>query len=134
MKAILTLLVAVAFVVSPLISEPFTGFRADQLPIAQVDPPVQPAGYAFAIWGLLYLWLLVSAVYGVIKRRDDPDCSACYNDACPYQRSVMVSDTYRALCRVVDGGVLGMCGICRGGLWHRSQSIRLGDDCYRGRF
>jgi len=72
MRAILTLAATVAFVISPLVSEPFSGFRADQLPIAQIDPPVQPAGYAFAIWGVIYLWLMVSAIYGVAKRREDP--------------------------------------------------------------
>ena len=45
------------------------GFTADQLPYPQIDPPVQPAGYAFAIWGLIYSWLVVSAVFGVWKRR-----------------------------------------------------------------
>jgi hypothetical protein len=73
MKAILTLILAIAFVLSPALSEPFSGFRPDQLPIPQVDPPVQPAGYAFAIWGLIYLWLIASAVFGVMKRRDDAD-------------------------------------------------------------
>ena len=47
------------------------GFTADQLPYPQIDPPVQPAGYAFAIWGLIYSWLVVSAVFGVWKRRSD---------------------------------------------------------------
>ncbi|WP_420863805.1 hypothetical protein [Algirhabdus cladophorae] len=72
MKAILTLIVTVAFVLSPLLSGPFSGFRPDQLPIAQINPPVEPEGYAFAIWGLIYVWLLVSACYGLAKRRDDP--------------------------------------------------------------
>lgn len=27
----------------------------------QVDPPVQPAGWAFSIWSEIYLWLIVSA-------------------------------------------------------------------------
>lgn len=72
MRAILTLAVTVAFVLSPILSGPFAGFRADQLPIAQINAPVQPAGYAFAIWGVIYVWLLVSASFGVFKRRDDP--------------------------------------------------------------
>jgi hypothetical protein len=70
--AILTLALTATFVLSPLVTEPFSGFRADQLPVPQIDPPVQPAGYAFAIWGLIYGWLVVSAVYGLIKRGDDP--------------------------------------------------------------
>ena len=67
-RAILTLIVTLTFVVSPALTDPFSGFRADQLPIPQIDPPVQPAGYAFAIWGLIYGWLVVSAVYGLWKR------------------------------------------------------------------
>lgn len=71
--AILTLILTLTFVISPALTDPFSGFRADQLPIPQIDPPVQPAGYAFAIWGLIYAWLVVSAVYGIWKRADAPD-------------------------------------------------------------
>ena len=71
--AFLTLLLTLAFVASPFFTEPFSGFRADQLPIPQIDPPVQPEGYAFAIWGLIYAWLVVSAVYGAWARVDAAD-------------------------------------------------------------
>ncbi|MDG1376547.1 MAG: hypothetical protein P8P56_05920 [Yoonia sp.] len=67
----LTLILTTTFVVSPAFTDPFMGFTADQLPIPQIDPPVQPAGYAFAIWGLIYGWLIVSAVFGVWRRADD---------------------------------------------------------------
>lgn len=70
--AYLTLALSVAFAASPLFSGDFSGFSADQLPVPQINPPVQPAGYAFAIWGPIYLWLIVSAVYGVITHADDP--------------------------------------------------------------
>ncbi len=70
--ALFTLILTLTFVVSPLVTSPFSGFRADQLPIPQIEPPVQPAGYAFAIWGLIYAWLVVSAVFGIWKRADDP--------------------------------------------------------------
>lgn len=76
MKAIFTVTAAMAFVLSPLASDGFNGFRADQFPIPQVDPPVQPAGYAFSIWGVIYLWLLASAVYGLLQRHSDPDWDA----------------------------------------------------------
>jgi hypothetical protein len=71
LKAILTLLAAVAFLLSPVLSSGFNGFSAGQFPIPQVDPPVQPAGYAFSIWGLIYLALLAGAFYGLFKRADD---------------------------------------------------------------
>ncbi|MGJ8588011.1 MAG: hypothetical protein ACSHXW_07640 [Yoonia sp.] len=69
--ALLTLIFSVTFVVSPAFTSPFSGFREDQLPIPQIDPPVQPEGYAFAIWGLIYAWLVVSAIFGIIKHADD---------------------------------------------------------------
>lgn len=69
--ALLTFVFTVTFVVSPAFTSPFSGFRADQLPFPQIEPPIQPAGYAFAIWGLIYGWLIVSAVFGVWKRPSD---------------------------------------------------------------
>ena len=35
----------------------------------RVSPPAQPAGYAFAIWGLIDIWLLVSAGAGLFTAR-----------------------------------------------------------------
>ncbi|MFW5825458.1 MAG: hypothetical protein ACOCVV_10895, partial [Marinobacter sp.] len=32
---------------------------------------MQPAGYAFGIWGLIYVWLLVSAGVGLFLRAKD---------------------------------------------------------------
>ena len=51
----------------------FDGFDGQQLPIPQDDPPIQPAGWAFSIWTVIYLGLLASAVYGLWRRADDPD-------------------------------------------------------------
>lgn len=75
-KAVLTLLAAIAFLLSPWFSAGFNGFSPEQFPIPQIDPPVQPAGYAFSIWGLIYLALLVSAVFGVVRRAQDPGWEA----------------------------------------------------------
>lgn len=71
--AVAVLVTAIAFGLSPLLVPDFGGFDADAFPIPQDDPPVQPSGYAFAIWGLIYLWLAVSAVFGLIARRDAVD-------------------------------------------------------------
>lgn len=71
--SLLTLLAALAFALSPLLSTGFNGFAPDQFPIPQDNPPVQPAGYAFSIWGLIYLWLIAGAIYGVWDRATDPD-------------------------------------------------------------
>lgn len=69
--AILTL--SIAFAISPAFAPPFSGFTESQLPNPQINPPTQPAGYAFAIWGVVYLWLIVSAVFGAWKRAEAED-------------------------------------------------------------
>ncbi len=69
----LVLLTGLAFAVSPWLVPGFNGFEPDQFPVPQDNPPVQPAGYAFAIWGVIYVWLLVSAVFGLVSRADAPD-------------------------------------------------------------
>lgn len=74
--AFIVLLLTLAFVLSPFWVPGFGGFDADQFPVPQTDPPVQPEGYAFSIWGVIYLWLVVSAGYGVWKRADDPEWAA----------------------------------------------------------
>ncbi|HEY9037626.1 MAG TPA: TspO/MBR family protein [Roseovarius sp.] len=68
---VLVLLAALAFALSPLLAPGFGGFEANQFPVPQVDPPVQPAGYAFGIWGVIYLWLIIGAAYGVWKTSGD---------------------------------------------------------------
>lgn len=70
------LLLALAFAASPLWVPDFGGFDADQFPVPQEDPPVQPEGYAFAIWGVIYLWLIVGAGFGAWKRWADPAWAA----------------------------------------------------------
>ncbi|MZQ88191.1 hypothetical protein GVY41_03835 [Frigidibacter albus] len=72
MKAILLFSAAVAFVTAPLLVPSFGGFNPAAFPYPPIDPPVQPAGYAFGIWGLLYVWLLAHACFGLLKRADHP--------------------------------------------------------------
>lgn len=86
--AILTALFTASFVISPAFTS-FTGFESNQLPIPQIDPPIQPAGYAFSIWGLIYGWLVISAVFGVWKRSDDP----AWDQARPYLIASLVIGT-----------------------------------------
>jgi hypothetical protein len=71
MKAILTLSAAFMFVASPLFAGAFRGFAPEQFPIPQLDPPIVPAGYAFAIWGLIYAYLVLHAGFGLLKRDID---------------------------------------------------------------
>ncbi|MEM8851082.1 MAG: hypothetical protein AAGE03_13740 [Pseudomonadota bacterium] len=76
LRALLVLAVTLAFAISPVFTPGFGGFRPDQFPVPLDNPPVQPAGYAFSIWGVIYLWLTVSAAFGLWQRRDDPDWDA----------------------------------------------------------
>lgn len=73
MKAWIVLAAALAFGFAPFVTEGFAGFRPDQFPIPQDNAPVQPAGYAFSIWGVIYTWLLISALWGVWRHRNDVD-------------------------------------------------------------
>lgn len=68
-----TLLFAVLFALSPLASDGFNGFTPDQFPVVQERWPVQPAGWAFSIWGLIYLWLIAGSVWGLLKAPYDPE-------------------------------------------------------------
>lgn len=72
-KAILLFVAAVAFALGPFLVPGFGGFDPNLYPIPQTDPPVQPAGYAFAIWGPIYLWLIASTGFGLFKRHDVAD-------------------------------------------------------------
>lgn len=71
MKAILVLIAAIAFALSPFLTPEFGGIDPNLYPIPQDKPPVQPAGWAFSIWGIIYLWLIVHAGFGLAKRRED---------------------------------------------------------------
>lgn len=66
--AILVFVLAIGFALSPFAAGGFAGFRPDQFPVPQINAPVQPAGYAFALWGLIYLWLILGAGFGAILR------------------------------------------------------------------
>jgi hypothetical protein len=70
-KPWLLLVAVVAFFIAPFVSPPFTGYDPGMFPVVIDRPFIQPAGYAFSIWGLIYTWLAAHALFGVIKRRDD---------------------------------------------------------------
>lgn len=76
MRAILVLAASVAFVLFTYAAGDFSGFRPDQLPHGEAQPALQPAGFAFAIWGPIYLWLIVAAGFGLLQRAEAPDWDA----------------------------------------------------------
>ncbi|MGL6211600.1 MAG: hypothetical protein ACRC14_17400 [Paracoccaceae bacterium] len=71
-KPVLLALAMLAFGVAPYVTEPFTGYDPARFPTLIERPSIQPAGYAFAIWGVIYLWLAAHALFGLIQRRTDP--------------------------------------------------------------
>jgi len=74
--SLLTAIVTLTFVGSPFVVDPFSGFDASQTPVPQDNPPIQPAGYAFAIWGVIYTWLVVSAGFGLWRRSRSEEWNA----------------------------------------------------------
>lgn len=76
LAAVMVLVAGIAFAVSPFFTSGFNGFEPEQFPVPQYRAPIQPAGYAFSIWGVIYLWLLVHAATGLFLRADDPEWRA----------------------------------------------------------
>lgn len=62
---------SIVFAASPFFVQEFAGFDPDQFPVPQDNPPVQPAGYAFAIWGVIYGWLVLGMVWGLVRAAND---------------------------------------------------------------
>ena len=75
-RAVLLLVVTVLFALTPALAPPVTGYDPSLFPIQIARPAIQPAGYAFAIWGVIYVWLITHAVFGVWIKRDVPEWDA----------------------------------------------------------
>ncbi len=71
-RAILLLIATLGFGAAPFVTPPFTGYDPGIFPVEIARPSIQPAGFAFSIWGLIYLGLIAHALFGLLKRRDDP--------------------------------------------------------------
>ena len=70
-RAILLLIATVAFGAAPFITPPFTGYDPGIFPVEIARPSIQPAGFAFSIWALIYLGLIAHALFGLVARRGD---------------------------------------------------------------
>jgi hypothetical protein len=68
MRTYITLLATIAFFVAPFVTPPFAGYDPGMFPVEIARPSIQPAGYAFGIWGVIYTWLAVSALFGLTRR------------------------------------------------------------------
>lgn len=71
-KAILLLVATLAFGIAPFVTPPFTGYDPGLFPVQIERPSIQPAGYAFAIWSVIYIWLIAHAGFGLWKRAENP--------------------------------------------------------------
>ena len=65
-------LAVAAFGIAPFVTPPFTGYDPAIFPVNIPRPAIQPAGYAFAIWGVIYVWLGVHGIAGLFARADHP--------------------------------------------------------------
>lgn len=66
------MLATLAFGAAPFLTEPFRGYDPAIFPVVINRPAIQPAGFAFSIWGLIYLGLFLHAGYGLLRRSTDP--------------------------------------------------------------
>ncbi len=71
-NALILLIATLAFGIAPFVTPPFTGYDPSLFPVRIERPSIQPAGYAFAIWSVIYLWLIAHAIFGVWKRAENP--------------------------------------------------------------
>lgn len=88
------LITTLAFLVAPAFTPPFTGYDPALFPVDLARPSVQPAAYAFSIWGVIYLWLLLHSGFGLVKRRGD---AAFLRPALPLLGSVALGATWLAV-------------------------------------
>lgn len=72
---ILTLALAIAFGVSPWLSSGFGGFYRESFPVQAARWPAQPAGWAFSIWGVIYLGLILMTAWTIVQPRETPGWS-----------------------------------------------------------
>lgn len=71
--AIAVFVATVAFALSPLMTSDFAGYRPEQFPVVADFWPIQPAGWAFSIWGVIYIWLIAGAAWGGLNAPRDPE-------------------------------------------------------------
>lgn len=76
MKPILVLLAALVFAAASYAARNFRGYDPQAFPIPIIDPPLQPIGWAFSIWGLIYLGLITQTGFGLLRRAEDPGWDA----------------------------------------------------------
>ena len=76
LTAIVYVILSLTVVGSNFVVPNFRGFDDSLFPVSQPDALLVPAPYAFTIWAVIYLWLIVSAVWGLLKKSDDREFHA----------------------------------------------------------
>lgn len=71
-KAVFTFCAALFFALSPLLSDGFGTYDPELFPDPQWQAPAHVARYGLLMWGVIYVWTLLSAGFGMIKRGQDP--------------------------------------------------------------
>lgn len=61
------LMLALGFAASPLLSNGFGGFYRESFPVQVARWPAQPVGWAFSVWGLIYLALIATATWAALR-------------------------------------------------------------------
>lgn len=99
------LLAVLAMMAAPALTPAFTGYDPATFPVRIDRPAIQPAGYAFSIWGVIYLWLLAHAAFGLFKRKGDP---AFLRPALPLMISGLLGSVWLA---IYAGWLTAVCGV-----------------------
>ena len=71
-RAVFLLCLAILFALTPLMLPSFDGYDPEDFAVQVLRPSVQPAGYAFSIWLVIYAGLILHAGFGLLRRADDP--------------------------------------------------------------
>lgn len=75
-RAGLVALAGAGFIASAFLTPAFRGYDPALMPVPVGNPLVQPAGFAFAIWGPIYLWFVAHAGFGLWRRAEAEDWDA----------------------------------------------------------
>ena len=70
-RAVFLLCLAILFALTPLMLPSFDGYDPEDFAVQVLRPSVQPAGYAFSIWLVIYAGLILHAGYGLLQRADN---------------------------------------------------------------
>lgn len=77
-RGIILLTLTIGFALSPFFSNGFGGFYPESFPVQLDRWPAQPAGWAFSIWGLIYLLLVVTAAGWALRPQADASLSPLF--------------------------------------------------------